>query len=155
MLPRRHSWADVWVAGQSRLQKEKNYLSSKLGHHSPRAHLLAYPHQELVYVQHLLFLARTAYPQRQRVGVCFSLANDGHVRDLLDLALSNPIIQRLPRSSTCTRMPAALSRCAMPCAAGACASEIGMTLTCSGASHTGNAPAKCSMRLPMKRSSVP
>ena len=30
-----------------------------------------------------------------------------------------------------------------------------MTRTCSGASHTGNAPAKCSIRIAMNRSNEP
>ena len=52
-------------------------------------------------------------------------------------------------------MPAAASRSARPRAASVCASEIGMTRTCSGASQTGNAPAKCSIRIARKRSNEP
>ena len=41
------------------------------------------------------------------------------------------------------------------CAQGMLRSVIGMTRTCSGASQVGNAPAKCSVRMPMKRSMEP
>ena len=52
-------------------------------------------------------------------------------------------------------MPAAASRSVSRRAASAWASEIGITRTCSGASHTGNAPAKCSIRIAMNRSNEP
>jgi hypothetical protein len=58
-------------------------------------------------------------------------------------------------SSTATRSPAARIRSATACAAAACASLIGSTRTCSGASHTGKSPAKCSIRIAMKRSNDP
>ena len=52
-------------------------------------------------------------------------------------------------------MPACIIRSTIAAATGACSSVIGSTRTCSGASHVGNAPAKCSMRIAMNRSNEP
>jgi len=58
-------------------------------------------------------------------------------------------------SSRVARTPAPFSA-ASTCAAYALLfSLIGSTRTCSGASHTGNAPAKCSIRNPTNRSIDP
>ena len=59
------------------------------------------------------------------------------------------------RASSDARMPACTIRSTIAAATGACSSEIGSTRTCSGASHVGNAPAKCSIRIAMNRSNEP
>src|ERR1039457_3324627 len=59
------------------------------------------------------------------------------------------------RTSTCTRTPAAFNLSPTSFAYAWCFSPIGTTTTCVGESHTGNAPAYCSMSTPKKRSTEP
>ncbi len=62
---------------------------------------------------------------------------------------------RLSEASTSTRRPRARRTEASSSAGGRCRSAIGMTTAWTGASQSGKAPAKCSIRIPMKRSSEP
>ena len=62
---------------------------------------------------------------------------------------------RLSESSTSTRRPRARRTPASSPAASTWRSAIGMTTAWTGASQSGNAPAKCSTRMPMNRSSEP
>jgi len=95
---------------------------------------------------------------RRATASCFGLlrTDDEHVGDQVELRIANlrPALSncgyRWPRGSrpreTAVRLPAR-SRGDL--------SERGSTRTCSGASQSGNAPAKCSMRTPTNRSIDP
>jgi threonyl-tRNA synthetase len=62
---------------------------------------------------------------------------------------------RSERSSTSTRIPASKRRSRTSAAYSAWRSAIGTIATWTGATHSGKAPAKCSVMTPMKRSNVP
>ena len=88
---------------------------------------------------------------------------DGQGQDLLDAmygvfsSSASRILRPTDslRSSSCTRTPAARSVATTPSAASLKRSAIGSTTACTGASHTGSSPARCSIRIPMKRSKEP
>ena len=73
--------------GRARHGRRRADLRHRLGH--VRAHLAGDPIEERLDRQHVLFSAGAAHPERHAVALRLPLADDGHVRDLRDLALAD------------------------------------------------------------------
>ena len=83
------------------------------------------------------------------------VANDDHIRNLVNLCFAD-FIANLLVAFVHGYAEALISQLLQTSLAhGILRSVIGMMRTCSGASHVGNAPAKCSVITPMKRSMEP
>ena len=99
-------------------------------------------------------LAVTAHGDGPVLGL--AVADDEHVGDLAQLGLADLAPDRLGALVDLGAQPAAAQPApAISSAASTWRSEIGSTIACIGASQTGNSPAKCSSRIPMKRSKEP
>ena len=81
------------------------------------------------------------------------VAVDDHERDLLELGVADPLADGLVGVVDLDPVRGELR--GQRARGLAVASPTGSTRTCTGASQNGNAPAKCSIRMPMKRSNEP
>ena len=115
--------------------------------------MLGQPGEKLA--QALIRLLAAARTYRERL-LRFAVAEHDHVGDLLELGFSDPLADRLValvrfRSNAGLPQPPRRS----PRRARDALSCTETTRTCTGASQYGKSPAKCSIRMPMKRSNEP